>query len=174
MTWRSSVFGFQADATGLRQHLAHRRVRVGELAHRYSGHNTTPIYYKKELHHSYDKKFDDGSSRQFTPDVALARGTASQLFKLDGLRCGIEVCGDINEEISRTRRRKRASTWRSTRRPPTPTISRCTSTPCLCATAAISCTATRASATRLPCGATVCRQFSAEGGGGRKNGPSHS
>jgi hypothetical protein len=64
----------------------------------YDGYNTTPIFYKKELHHSYDKKFDDGSCRQYTPDVGFVRGTGTQLFKVEGWRCGIEVCGDINEE----------------------------------------------------------------------------
>ncbi|HXT14570.1 MAG TPA: Ig-like domain-containing protein [Gemmatimonadaceae bacterium] len=64
----------------------------------YDGFNTTPIFYKTNLHHTYDKKFDDGTCRRFTTDVLFSPGVGSQLFRVEGRRCGIEVCGDINDQ----------------------------------------------------------------------------
>jgi hypothetical protein len=61
------------------------------------GWNTAPILYEGKLKHEYDKIFDDGTCSQFTSDVRFQKGAKSQLFTVESLKFGIEVCGDFNE-----------------------------------------------------------------------------
>ena len=61
------------------------------------GWNSTPLLYQGNVVHEYDKIFNDGGYGQFTTDVQFQKGTKSQLFKVDNLKFGIEVCGDLND-----------------------------------------------------------------------------
>lgn len=62
----------------------------------FDGYNTTPILFKGKLKHEYHKIWDDGNYKNRTTDVEFVPGTKSQLFKLGGLKYGIEVCGDFD------------------------------------------------------------------------------
>lgn len=63
----------------------------------FDGINVAPVLYKGSVEFEYEKKFDDGSCREQTPDVAFRAGNGEQTFKLQGVRFGIEVCGDFEE-----------------------------------------------------------------------------
>ncbi len=60
------------------------------------GWNTTPIFYEGKLKHEYDKIFDDGNFSGKTADVRFQQGKKSQLFTVESLKFGIEVCGDFD------------------------------------------------------------------------------
>jgi hypothetical protein len=62
----------------------------------FDGYNTAPIFFKGGLHHEYHKIWDDANYSSKTKDVVFAGGGKSQIFKVDGLKFGIEVCGDFD------------------------------------------------------------------------------
>jgi hypothetical protein len=59
------------------------------------GWNTAPVFYEGKLKHEYDKIFDDGTCSRNTTDVRFQKGNKSQLFTVESLKFGIEVCGDF-------------------------------------------------------------------------------
>lgn len=61
------------------------------------GWSTAPIFYQGKLKHEYDKIMDDTLFRINTEDVVFQKGTKSQLFNVESLNFGIEVCGDLDE-----------------------------------------------------------------------------
>lgn len=63
----------------------------------YDGYNTAPIFFKGSLHHEYHKIADDGNFGSRTRDVVFTGGGKSQLFKVDGISFGIEVCKDFDD-----------------------------------------------------------------------------
>lgn len=72
-----------------------RKAASGIRTH--DGWNTAPILYGGKLKHEYDKIFDDGCFRQFTQNVLFQKGTKSQLFTIESLKFGIEICGDFED-----------------------------------------------------------------------------
>ncbi len=64
----------------------------------YDGFNTALFLSGGKILHEYDKKADDGNCRAKTTNVSFASRRTSQIFKLRGLRCGIEVCADFGRK----------------------------------------------------------------------------
>ena len=70
---------------------------VRDPARVFDGINVAPVLYKGKVQFEYEKKFNDGSCGDNTKDVVFRAGNDEQTFKLEGVRFGIEVCGDFEE-----------------------------------------------------------------------------
>ncbi len=71
--------------------------KVAQGARTHDGWNTAAIFYEGKLKHEYDKIMDDGVFARTTANVLFQKGQKSQLFTVESLRFGIEICGDFNE-----------------------------------------------------------------------------
>jgi hypothetical protein len=77
-----------------------RKTPIVQMGHNrtWDGFNIAPVIVGGDLKQVYTKRFDDGLCREKTTDVHFVRGSDSPLFKINGLRCGLEVCGDFIEQ----------------------------------------------------------------------------
>jgi len=76
-----------------------RATRMGkqvDLA--FEGISSVPVCYAGNLLASYDKVMNDSTIDGHMDDTRFAPGTASPLFTVGNLKCGIEICGDFNEK----------------------------------------------------------------------------
>jgi hypothetical protein len=65
---------------------------------RYDGFSSTPVCFCGNLIHTYNKVMNDGMIDKGAAETQFVPGTASPLFQVRRLLCGLEICGDFEQK----------------------------------------------------------------------------